>query len=58
LKSDPRELEDVSEAHVPKLHQLAVRLEREWSRIPSVDPYGGMKLRSGRLAQGPERPPR
>jgi arylsulfatase A-like enzyme len=58
LKSDPRELEDVSEAQAQKLRELAVRFELEWSRIPSIEPYGGMKLRSGRLAQGPERPPR
>jgi choline-sulfatase len=58
VKSDPRELEDVGEAHAQKLRELAVRFEREWARIPSIEPYGGMKLRSGRLAHGPERPAR
>jgi choline-sulfatase len=58
VKSDPSELEDVGEAHGQKLRELAVRFEREWARIPSLEPYGGMKLRSGRLAQGPERPAR
>jgi arylsulfatase A-like enzyme len=56
LKTDPRELENLSESKVGKLQTLAVRFEREWGRIPSVEPSGGMKLRSGRLAQGPEHP--
>jgi choline-sulfatase len=58
LKADPRELENLAESKVGKLQTLAVRFEREWSRIPSIDPSGGMKLRSGRLAQGPEHPKR
>lgn len=56
LKSDPRELENLAESKVGKLQALAVRFEREWSRIPSIEPSGGMKLHSGRLAQGPEHP--
>jgi arylsulfatase A-like enzyme len=58
LKADPRELENLGESKVGKLQELAVRFEREWLRIPSVEPFGGMKLRSGRLAQGPEHPKR
>lgn len=58
LKSDPRELEDIGEKRTTRLQQLAVRFEREWGRVPSVEPHGGMKLRSGRLAQGPEHPQR
>ena len=58
LKADPRELENIAESKPGKLRQLAVRFEREWSRIPSVEPSGGMQLRSGRLAQGPEHPKR
>jgi arylsulfatase A-like enzyme len=56
LKADPHELENLGESKPGKLRQLAVRFEREWSRIPSVEPSGGMKLHSGRLAQGPEHP--
>lgn len=56
LKADPRELENLGESKVSKLQALAVRFEREWGRIPGVEPSGGMKLRSGRLAQGPEHP--
>jgi arylsulfatase A-like enzyme len=58
LKADPRELENLGETKVGKLQELAVRFEREWGRIPSIEPFGGMKLRSGRLAQGPEHPKR
>jgi choline-sulfatase len=58
LTSDPQELEDIGEAKPKKLRELAVRFEREWARVPSLEPYGGMKLRSGRLARGPERPSR
>ena len=54
LKADPRELENLAESKVGKLQALAVRFEREWIRIPSIEPSGGMKLYSGRLAQGPE----
>jgi hypothetical protein len=46
----------LSESKLGKLQTLAVRFEREWGRIPSVEPSGGMKLHSGRLAQGPEHP--
>lgn len=56
LKADPAELENLGETKVGKLQELAVRFEREWGRIPSIEPFGGMKLRSGRLAQGPEHP--
>jgi arylsulfatase A-like enzyme len=56
LKTDPGELENLGESRPGKLRQLAVRFEREWSRIPSVEPSGAMKLYSGRLAQGPEHP--
>jgi choline-sulfatase len=58
LKSDPGELQDLSEKQVSRLQQLAVRFEREWGRVASVEPHGGMKLRSGRLAKGVEPPGR
>jgi hypothetical protein len=37
------------------LRALAVRFEGVWRDVPSVEPHGGMKLRSGRLAEGTER---
>jgi choline-sulfatase len=58
LKADPGELEDVAERRQGKLIELAVRFEREWEDIPSIQPHGGMKLSGGRLAEGPEHAPR
>ncbi|HKO90233.1 MAG TPA: sulfatase [Polyangiaceae bacterium] len=56
LKQDPGELANVAEKQPQKLREMAVRFEREFSRVPRIEPYGGMKLKSGRLAQGPEHP--
>ena len=56
LKQDPGELVNVAEKQPQKLRQMAVRFEREFGRVPRIEPYGGMKLKSGRLAQGPEHP--
>lgn len=56
LKQDPGELANVAEKQPEKLREMAVRFEREFGRVPRIEPYGGMKLKSGRLAQGPERP--
>jgi arylsulfatase A-like enzyme len=56
LKQDPAELDNVAEKQPEKLREMAVRFEREFGRVPSIEPYGGMKLKSGRLAQGPEHP--
>jgi choline-sulfatase len=56
LKQDPAELVNVAEKQPEKLRQMAVRFEREFGRVPRIEPYGGMKLKSGRLAQGPENP--
>jgi arylsulfatase A-like enzyme len=58
LKADPGEARDLAESQPARLRTLAVRFEGEWARVTSVEPHGGMKLSSGRLAQGPERPAR
>jgi choline-sulfatase len=58
LRADPREMENLAERRTGRLIELAVRFEREWARVPNVEPFGGMKLSSGRLARGPEHPPR
>jgi hypothetical protein len=56
LKQDPGELANVAEKQPEKLREMAVRFEREFGGVPRIEPYGGMKLKSGRLAQGPEHP--
>jgi hypothetical protein len=33
-------------------------LKREYGSIPSIEPYGGMTLKSGRKAHGPIGPPK
>ncbi|HVZ33136.1 MAG TPA: sulfatase-like hydrolase/transferase, partial [Polyangiaceae bacterium] len=52
LKTDPGEIRETSERDEEKLIQLSVREEREFEHIPSVEPYGGAKLQSGRMASG------
>jgi choline-sulfatase len=52
LKADPGEIRDASEQDEEKLIQVSVREEREFEHIPSVEPYGGAKLQSGRMASG------
>ena len=39
-----------------KLQELRMLLDRTFSKIPSVTPYGGMKLKGGGTANGPMRP--
>ncbi len=58
LKADPGETKNLAESQPARLRTMAVRFEGEWRRVPSVQPYGGMKLRSGRAAEGPRRPAR
>ena len=58
LKADPGETRNLVEAEPARLRALAVRFEGEWRKVPSVEPHGGLKLSSGRVAQGPERPAR
>lgn len=58
LKADPDETKNLAESQPARLRALAVRFEGEWRRVPSVEPHGGLKLSSGRPAQGPERPAR
>lgn len=58
LKSDPGEERDLAESQSARLRALAVRFEGLWRDVPSIEPHGGMKLRSGGLARGPERPVR
>jgi choline-sulfatase len=57
LKADPGESKDLAESEGARLRAMAVRFEGEWGRVPAVEPHGGMKLRSGRLAQGPSAKP-
>jgi choline-sulfatase len=50
LKHDPDELEDLARREPAKLAELQALLTTSFAEIPSVEPYGGAKLRGGRIA--------
>jgi arylsulfatase A-like enzyme len=58
LKTDPAEEEDLSEQQPEKLAEMAQLFERTFAEIPSVRPYGGATLKSGKSANGPSGPPK
>jgi hypothetical protein len=51
------ETSDRSRVHADVLGEMKTRFEETFAKIPSIQPSGGMKLQSGRLALGPVRPP-
>jgi arylsulfatase A-like enzyme len=57
LKDDPGEENDLSKKEPEKLAQMSALFDETFAKIPSVPPYGGMKLKSGKLATGPSAPP-
>jgi arylsulfatase A-like enzyme len=56
LKRDPGELDDVSRREPEKLAEMLALESEAFGKLPSVEPYGGMKLRTGRVACGPTGP--
>jgi choline-sulfatase len=56
LKKDPDELENLAKREPEKVRELVSLLEASFEKIPRIEPYGGMKLKSGRRARGPEGP--
>ncbi|MEB2313633.1 MAG: sulfatase [Sorangiineae bacterium] len=58
LKADPGEKNDLSKQQPEKLAAMKQRFGELWGKIPQVDPYGGMKLTSGKEANGPMGPPK
>ena len=58
LKNDPGETKDLAKSEPDKLAELKKTFDEIWSKIPSVEPYGGNKLKSGKLANGPMGPPK
>jgi hypothetical protein len=43
---------------VEKVKELESRLKEAFDKLPVVPPFGGNKLRSGKLATGPKGPPK
>lgn len=56
LKTDPGEETDLAKTEGEKLEQMKTLLEAEFAKVPSVEPYGGMKLKGGGTAKGPMGP--
>ena len=56
LKDDPAEENDLSKKEPEKLEEMKKTLFDTFAKIPSVEPYGGMKLRGGGKARGPMGP--
>jgi choline-sulfatase len=58
LANDPGESKNVAGEQPAKLAEMKALYEKTFAAIPSIDPYGGNKLESGRLANGPMGPPK
>lgn len=58
LADDPGEENDLSKKEPEKLAEMDALLKETFATIPSIPPYGGMKLKSGKTANGPSGPPK
>jgi arylsulfatase A-like enzyme len=58
LVNDPGETKSVAKDQPEKLAEMKALYEKTFGSVPSIDPYGGNKLESGRLANGPMGPPK
>jgi arylsulfatase A-like enzyme len=56
LRDDPGELNNLAALERDKLREMTALLEQAFGGVPNIEPYGGMKLQSGRRAMGHERP--
>ena len=58
LKTDPQEDQDLSKKEPERLKALSEKLNVYFEKLPVVKPFGGNKLRSGKIADGPKGPPK
>lgn len=58
LKTDPQEEEDLSKKEPERLKALSEKLSAYFEKLPVIKPFGGNKLRSGKIADGPKGPPK
>jgi arylsulfatase A-like enzyme len=56
LAEDPAETKDLAKSNPTKLAEMKKLYDATWENIDVVAPYGGMKLRSGKIADGPTGP--
>lgn len=58
LKNDPGEERDLSKEEPEKLAEMQRLFDEAFAKIPSIRPYGGATLKSGKSANGPSGPPK
>jgi hypothetical protein len=58
LKNDPGEEKDLSKEAPETFEEMQKLFEKTFEEIPSVRPYGGATLKSGKSANGPVGPPK
>lgn len=58
LKIDPLEENDLSQKEPERLKELSDKLNGYFEKIPVIKPFGGNKLKSGKVADGPKGPPK
>lgn len=58
LKEDPGEEKDLAEQMPDKVKELETKLKDKFKALPVIAPFGGNKLKSGKLANGPKGPPK
>jgi choline-sulfatase len=56
LKTDPGELTDLRKKEPEKFAEMSALFDKTWKSVPTVEPFGEMKLVSGKTARGPRGP--
>ncbi len=56
ISKDPGEKQDLSKSEPDKLTEMRGLLDETFKKIPSVEPFGGMKLKGSGSANGPRGP--
>ncbi len=57
IKQDPGEEKDLAKEQDDKAKELRSKLDAAFAALPVIQPFGGNKLRSGKIATGPKGPP-
>jgi choline-sulfatase len=58
LKDDPGEEHNLAQSEPDRLKEMKALYKESFGNIPSIKPFGGMKLASGKLADGLAGPPK
>lgn len=56
LAKDPKEEQDLAKREPEKLQEMKALFDEAWGKLELVQPFGGMKLASGKTARGPRGP--